>query len=133
MNYKAELYRKCHKELTELYDKRQIPLFNVDNEVKNILIQDGAIRRNGLDGLITTKGEDLFKNKHYLVLAEEAEEKGREKELRERDSLMNQLSVEKADEQNKINRQMLNYQRITLLFSGIAAIGTIFSLIKGCY
>ncbi|MCR5365788.1 MAG: hypothetical protein K6E67_06550 [Prevotella sp.] len=132
MNSMIDLYRKCHNGLGELYDKRQIPLFKIDNEVHNKLVHDGAIKQNGINVAITPQGDDFYMNKHYIELAEEVEKERREKELRERDSLMNQLSVEKADEQNKINRQMLFYQKITILFSGIAAIGTIIGLINGC-
>ena len=125
MNYKAELYRKCHIELAELYNKNQTPLFTIDNEVENRLIQDGAIRRNDLSCIITSKGKDLFLNKHYLNLAEEAKNQEREKELRERDSFANQTSAEQAIEQTKINRRMFYCQIINIILSSIAALGTI--------
>ncbi len=133
MNSKVDIYRKCHIALAELYDNRQIPLSALENEVKTRLTQDRAIRHNGFYGAITPKGDDLFLKNKYLELAEDAENKEKEKEMRVRDSLMNQLSVEKADEQNIINRQMLLYQKVTIVFSGIAAIGTIIGLLKGCY
>ena len=132
MNNIIDLYLKCHQGLGELYNKRQIPLFNIDNEVHNRLVLDGTIRKNGINVAITPKGDELYQNKYYLELAAKAGYEEREKELKERDSLMNQLSVEKAYEQNVINRQMLFYQKIIIVFSGIAAIGTIFGLIKGC-
>ena len=130
MDKKADYYRKCHKELEELYKCRQKPF--IDKEIENRLLQDGAIKKNGLDAQITPQGDDYVHNKYYLELAEKADCEERERELRERDSLMNQMAVEKADEQNKINRQMLLYHRITIVFSGIAALGTIIGLIKGC-
>ena len=132
MNYKAELYRKCHQELAELYDKRQRPLFNVDNEVKNRLIHDGAIRRNDLSGLITTKGEGLFLNKYYIELAEEVENKEREKELRERDSFTNQRSVEESIKQTKINWDNRNIPKYSLIIAGIALLLEILEQIKSC-
>lgn len=130
MNSSIDLYRKCHKTLGELSEQRQMPF--IESDIKNRLLQDNAISKNGLDAIMTSKGDELFQCKYYLELAAKTEHEERERELRERDSLMNQLSVEKADEQNKINRQMLFYQRIIIFFSGIAAIGTIIGLIKGC-
>ena len=130
MKRKIELYQKCHQALRELSEYRQIPF--IEKEIKNRLLQDGAIRMNALDAAMTSKGDELFQSKYYLELAAKTEYEERERELRERDSLMNQLSVEKADEQNKINRQMLFYQKITIFISSIAAIGTIIGLIKGC-
>lgn len=129
MNRKAYFYRKCHKVLDELYKCRQEP---IDKEVKYRLLRDGTIRMNGLDAQITPKGDDYVCNKYYLELAEKAENDEKEKELRERDSLMNQLSVEKTDEQIKINKHMLLNQRITIVLSIIAAIVTIMGLVKGC-
>lgn len=122
--------KECHKTLGELSEYRQMPFINFD--IENRLLQDNAISKNGVYTIITSKGDELFKSKYYLELAAKAEYEERERELRERDSLMNQLSVEKADEQNKINRQMLFYQKITIFISSIAAIGTIIGLIKGC-
>ena len=127
---KNSFYRECHKALGELRKYRQIPFIEID--IENKLLQDNAISKNGSYAIMTSKGDELFQSKYYLELAAKAEYEERERELREIDSLMNQISVEKADEQNKINRQMLLYQKITIFISGIAAIGTIFGLIKGC-
>jgi hypothetical protein len=129
MNSKVNLYRKCHKDLTELNDKRQIPLFNVDNEVKNRLIQDGAIRQNGMSCAINPKGDDLFLNKHYIDLAEKAEDKEREKELRERDSYVNQRLVEEEIGQKSIG---IKSYKATIISIIIAVIGIILGLVKGC-
>lgn len=129
MNSKVNLYRKCHKDLAELNDKRQIPLFNVDNEVKNRLIQDGAIRQNGMSCAITPQGDDLFLNKHYIELAEEAEDKVREKELRERDSYVNQRLVEEEIGQKSIG---IKSYKATIISIIIAVIGIILGLVKGC-
>ena len=85
-----------------------------------------------MDGAITSKGNELFQNKYYLELAEKAENEESERELRERDSLMNQISVEQTDEQIKINRQLLSYQKINIIISGIAAFGIIIGILKGC-
>ena len=130
MNRKTELYRKCHQTLAELSKSRQIPF--IDIEIENRLLQDGAIRVNGLNAAITSKGDDFFQGKYYLELAEKAESEERERELRERDSFLNQKSVEVAIEQNKINRQLLSYQKINIIISGIAAIGALLSLVCRC-
>jgi len=130
MNSTIDLYRKCHKTLGELSEQRQISF--IESDIKNRLLQDNAISKNGLDAIMTSKGDELFQCKYYLELAAKAEHEERERELRERDSLMNQLSVEKTDEQNKINRQMLYYQKIIIIISSVAALGTIIGLIKGC-
>ncbi len=114
MNKKIELYRKCHQTLSELSEHRQMPF--IEKKIENRLFQDNAIRKNGLYAAITPKGEELFQSEYYLELAQKVEHDERDWELRERDSLMNQFSVEKADEQNKINKGMK-------LFTGIAAIG----------
>lgn len=123
-------FNECHRTLGELSKYRQIPFIELD--IENKLLQDNAISKNGSYAIMTSKGDELFQSKYYLELAAKAEYEEREKELRELDSLMKQISVEKADEQNEINRQMLFYQKITIFISGIAAIGTIFGLIKGC-
>lgn len=99
MNKKAELYLKCHKELGKLSQSRQLPF--IDSEVINILELDGAISYNGLFSAITPKGDSLFRSNYYLELAKDIENKKREH----------------------------IYQIITLIFSGIAAICTILSLI----
>ena len=112
--------------------KGKRPLFNVDNEVKNRLIHDGAIRRNDLSGLITTKGEGLFLNKYYIELAEEVENKEREKELRERDSFTNQRSVEESIKQTKINWDNRNIPKYSLIIAGIALLLEILEQIKSC-
>ena len=125
MGKKVELYRKCHKDLGELYDKRQIALFNVDNEIRNKFVQDGAIRQNGMFCAITPQGDNLFLNKHYLELAEDAENKEREKELRERNSFVNQRLVEETIKQSKNDRKML-------YISGIVALGTILGIVFRC-
>lgn len=130
MKRKIELYQKCHQALRELSEYRQIPF--IEKEIKNRLLQDGAIRMNALDAAMTSKGDELFQSNYYLELAEKTAKEERERELRECDSLMNQMAVAKAEEQNKINRQMLLYQKIIIFISGIAALGTIISLIKGC-
>ena len=127
---KIELYQKCHQALRELSEYRHIPF--IEKEIKNRLLQDGAIRMNALDAVMTSKGDELFQSNYYIELAEKTGNEERERELRECDSLMNQIAVEKADEQNKINRQMLLYQKIIIIFSGIATLGTIVSLINGC-
>lgn len=103
MNNKADLNRKCHEVLGELSQSRQLPF--IDNEVKNILELDGAISNNGLFSAITPKGDSLFRSNYYLELAKDAENKKREH----------------------------IYQIITLLFSGIAAICAILSLINSCH
>ena len=113
---KKSFYRKCHQTLSELSEHRQMPF--IEKETQNRLFQDNAISKNGLYAAITPKGDELFKSEYYLELAEKVEHEERDRELRERDSLMNQFSVEKADEQNKINKGMK-------LFTGIAAIGAI--------
>ena len=130
MKSKIELYQKCHQALRELSEYRHIPF--IEKEIKNRLLQDGAIRMNALDAVMTSKGDELFQSNYYIELAEKIGNEERERELRECDSLMNQIAVEKADEQNKINRQMLLYQKIIIIFSGIAALGTIVSLINSC-
>ena len=73
------------------------------NYIENKLLQDNAISKNGLYSIMTFKADELFQSKYNLEL-EELSSMKKEKELRERDSLMNQLSVKKADEQNEINR-----------------------------
>ena len=130
MKSKIELYQKCHQALRELSEYRHIPF--IEKEIKNRLLQDGAIRMNALDAVMTSKGDELFQSNYYIELAEKTGNEERERELRECDSLMNQIAVEKADEQNKIKRQMLLYQKIIIIFSGIAELGTIVSLINGC-
>ena len=102
MNNKADFYRKCHKDLGELYDSRQLPF--MDTEVINRLVLDGAITNNSLYSAITPKGDALYRSKYYLELAEDTENKVREHK----------------------------YQIITLLFSCIAAIGTILSFVNSC-
>lgn len=132
MNREEDLYRKCHKYLSDISKSRQLPLFDTDTEVINRLVKDGAINNNSLSAAITPKGDELFQNMYYCVLAEKAKNEERERELRERDSLMNQKSVEEAIEQNKINRKLLSYQKINIIISGIAAIGVLLGLICRC-
>lgn len=127
MYYKVDLYRKCHQELKNLYELKQIPW--EDTEVQNRLKIDGAINLNALSATITEKGEEMFLDKYYLDLADKVESEKKEEELRERDSLMKQISIEKADERHK---QTILYQKITIVISSIAALGTIFNFIKGC-
>ena len=132
MNRKSDFYRKCHGDLSELNNKNQIPRFFINSEVINRLNKDGAISYNGIWAAITSKGEELFHNKYYIELAEKTEYEEKERELRERDSFLNQKSVEEAIEQNKINRQMLSYQKINIIISGIAAVGVLLGLVCRC-
>ena len=127
MNKKADLLRKCHNTLGELSKYRQLPF--LDHEVKNRLVHDGAIKDNGLYGIITPKGDDLLLSSHYLELAEEAENKEREKELRERDSFASQRLVEEDIKQTSIESK--NY-KATIISIFIAVIGVLLGLVKGC-
>lgn len=127
---KKSFYQECHKTLGELSEFRQVPFIKID--IENRLRQDNAISKNGLDAVMTPKGDDLFQSKYYLELAEKVENEERVRELRERDSLMNQKSVEEAIEQNKINKQILSYQKINIIISGIAAIGVLLGLVCRC-
>ena len=128
MAKQVELYRNCHKELGLLYKNRQVPFLDVDITIQ--LKHDGAIEYNGLNAAITPKGDDMYKTKYYLQLAKEEENKEKELELKERESLINQIATEQSIEQTKINRISLIYQKLTLVFSAIAALGTIIGLIR---
>lgn len=128
MREQAELYRSCHRELERLYKSRQIPFIDVN--ITNQLKHDGAIYYNGLDAAITPNGDEMYKTKYYLQLAKEEDNKEKEMELKERESLIHQIATEQSIEQTKINRISLIYQRLTLVFSAIAAIGTIIGLVR---
>ena len=132
MNHKAELYRKCHQTLTELDKFNQIPLYDIDREVKKRLISDNAISINGLDVSTTSKGNVLFLKNYYIELAEETESKEREKELRERDSFINQRLVEETIKQTKIGWDNRKTQFLSLVISGISLIVSILSFVYSC-
>ena len=127
MYYKVDLYRKCHQELKNLYELRQIPW--EDSEVQNRLKNDGAINLNALSATITEKGEEMFLDKYYLDLSDKVESEKKEEVIKERDSLLNQISIEKADERHK---QTLLYQKITIVITSITALVTILNFINGC-
>ena len=130
MTERAELYRKCHKELGRLYTSRQIPF--LDESIVTQLKHDGAINQNGLNTAITPKGDDKYQTKHYLQLAKEEDNRERELELKERESLIHQIATEQSIEQTKINNKSLIYQKLTLVFSAIAAICTIVGMVISC-
>jgi hypothetical protein len=130
MNKESKLYRKCHDVLKELYESRQIPFLDRDACVQ--LKHDGAISFNGLYAAITPKGDDMFQTRHYLKLAKEVDYKEKEHELKERDSLTNQITAEQYIEQTKISKKTLSYQKLSLVFSAIAVIGSIVSIINSC-
>lgn len=130
MKERAELYRDCHKELGRLYTSRQVPF--LDENIVTQLKHDGAINHNGLNAAITTKGDDLYQTRHYLQLAKEEDYRKKEFELKERESLIHQIATEQSMEQTRINKKTLIYQKLTLVFSAIAATCTIVGMIISC-
>ena len=127
MNRKADLYRRCHYELGQLNEYRQLP--SIDIDVKNILLHDGAIRNKGIAVLITSKGEDLYRINRYLELAEEAENREKEIELRERDSFTNQRSVEESIKQTKNG---WDNRKVSIISIVITLIVSILSFFNSC-
>ena len=130
MNRKVELYRKCYKELAELSECRQKPF--IEKEVENRLLQDGVIMKNGLDAQITPLGDKYVQKEYYLELAKKAENEERERELRERDSFINQRLVEETIKQTKIGWDNRKTMILSLVISSISLIVSILSFVYSC-
>jgi hypothetical protein len=132
MNRKVELYRNCFKVLDELGKCRQKPIIDIDKEVEKRLLLDGSIKKNGLDIQITPKGDNHVQNKYYLELAERIENEEKEKELRERDSFINQRLVEETIKQTKIGWDNRKTMILSLVISSISLIVSILSFFHSC-